>query len=75
MRNDLPSTVASASIFAIAAITSFSMHVCVRRMMSVCFSPSEGSFWIIALIEISRSARMRVMSASTPGLSCTRIRR
>jgi hypothetical protein len=45
------------------------MQVCVSRMMSVCSSPSGGSFWIIASIEISRSARIRVMSASTPGLS------
>ena len=37
--------------------------------MSVWSSPSEGSFWIIASIEMSRSARMRVMSASTPGRS------
>jgi len=70
-----PSTVGSASMRAIAASTCFSWVWCVSRMMSVWVSPSPGSFCSIASIEMVASARMRVMSASTPSLSATRMHR
>ena len=44
IRTILPRTVGSASIFAIASTTRFSIERCVSRMMSVWNSPSDGSF-------------------------------
>src|SRR5581483_917023 len=73
MRVILPVTTGSASIFAIAAFTFFSRAGCVSMMMSTCSSPSLGSRWIMASIEIDASASTRVMSASTPGRSNTRM--
>src|SRR5450756_138771 len=69
----LPATTPNASIFLIAALMRFSRVRWVSMIRSAWSSPSPGSFWITASIEICSSARMRVMSASTPGLSCTRI--
>jgi hypothetical protein len=71
----LPVTTDSPSMAAMAASTFFSIASWVSMMMSTCSSPSSGSFCTIASMEMARSARMRVMSASTPGRSTTRMRR
>jgi hypothetical protein len=70
-----PATTGSFSILAIAALTFFSIAWCVSITMSTRRSPSPGYFCTMASIEMRESARMRVMSASTPGLSTTRMRR
>ena len=44
-------------MLAIAALTFFSTVRCVSMMMSTWSSPSRGSFWNMASIEISRSAQ------------------
>src|SRR5712692_3555192 len=74
-RTILPTTVGSRSIFAIAWFTFFSRAWCVSMTISTRLSPSPGSFCTMASIEILQSASKRVMSASTPGLSITRMRR
>jgi hypothetical protein len=53
----------------LAALTFFSIVRCVSMMMLTRSSPSCGSFCTIASIEIPESARIRVTSANTPGLS------
>src|SRR5205807_5381940 len=70
-----PTTVESFSIFAIAWLTFFSSARWVSMTMSTRLSPLPGSFCTMASIEIFEAARMRVMSASTPGWSSTRMRR
>ncbi len=75
IRITFDSTVGSASMRAIAVMIWRSTVRCVSRMMSVWFSPSAGSRCSTASIEMRASARMRVMSASTPGSSATRSRR
>src|SRR5882762_2784196 len=70
-----PTTVESFSIFAIAWLTFFSSARWVSITMSTRLSPLPGSFCTMAPIEIFEPARMRVMSASTPGRSSTRMRR
>src|SRR5438105_2373640 len=70
-----PTTVESFSIFAIAWLTFFSSARWVSMTMSTRLSPLPGSFCTMASIEIFEPARMRVMSASTPGWSSTRMRR
>src|SRR4051812_13879499 len=74
-RTTLPSTVGRRSMRAIARSTLRSSARCVSITMSTRLSPCGGSFCTIASIEIFESARMRVTRASTPGLSCTRMRR
>ena len=75
MRVTLPSTLERRSILAIACSTFFSSARWVSMTMSTRLSPSLGSFCTIASIEMAESARARVMSASTPGRSSTRMRR
>src|SRR6266478_5686529 len=70
-----PTTVESFLIFAIARSTFFSSARWVSMTMSTRLSPLPGSFCTMAPIEILEPARMRVMSASTPGRSSTRMRR
>src|SRR5260370_15560410 len=70
-----PTTVASFSIFTIAWLTFFSSARWVSMTMLTRLSPLPGSFCTMASIEIPESARMRVMLASTPGWSSTRMRR
>src|ERR1039457_4462215 len=67
MRVTLPETTARFSIALMAALICFSRVWCVSMMISTCSSPSDGSFCTMASMETPRSARMRVMSASTPG--------
>src|SRR5882672_7824182 len=70
-----PVTTFSFSILPIAVLMLFSRVWWVSMMMSTCSSPSAGSRCTMASMEIEPSARMRVMSASTPGRSSTRMRR
>src|SRR6185436_17575128 len=75
IRVTAPTTVESFSMRAIAWLTFFSSAWWVSMTISTRFSPLRGSFCTIASIEIFESARMRVTSASTPGLSWTCRRR
>jgi hypothetical protein len=75
MRVTLPTTVGRRSILAIARSTFFSIARLVSSTMSTWRSPAPGSFCTMASIEIFDAASTRVMLASTPGLSCTRMRR
>src|SRR4051812_34863130 len=70
-----PATVSRRSMRAVACSTWRSSARCVSMTISTWLSPSPGSFCTIATIEILQSARTRVMSASTPGRSSTRMRR